>query len=142
MTSYDGGCFCCGGHKGAFASLLPNGVCLDVTLAGTHFCNDCSDKIEESPILLKKMIDKHRNPWDEAKEPNCGIPFHLGSYKVEVFVTTVSGKSKRLVIEDEGHCIGLYPDELIDSLQVDVENLRHTARRCVADAVAKKEREG
>lgn len=88
--------------------------------------------------------DEHRASRQpvEKTAPNCGIPFHLGSYKVEVFVTTVPGQSKRLVIADEGNCVGLNPDELIDRLQADIENLRHTARRCVADAIKERDGEG
>jgi len=76
-----------------------------------------------------------------SEKPNNGIPFHLGSYKVEIFITTIIGQSKRLVIEDEGNCVGLHPDELLDRLQADVENLKETARRCVADAKKEKEKD-
>lgn len=97
MTSYDGGCFCCGGHKGAFAALLPNGACIDVMLAGTYFCNGCIEKINETPILLKKMIDKFKNPQTWAVKPRSEI------MEFEEIAETCPWRSDRT-----GHCQAVY----------------------------------
>ena len=85
MTSYDGGCFCCGGHKGEFSSSLPNGVCVDASLAGAFFCDKCVENIGKIPNLLEKMIDKWKNPrqWVEGKTPDS---VHLKDCNARIFV--------------------------------------------------------
>ena len=70
--------------------------------------------------------------------PNSGVKFHLGSYKVKLIIHTGYGRTRSLAMESED-TTGLYSDELIDQLQIDVENLRKSAKQCVVDA--KKERE-
>lgn len=82
MTSYDGGCFCCGKHKGAFASLLPNGASIHSSLAGTHFCNDCCVEMQK-PAALKKMIAKWGNPrqWFEEIAKDC--PWRSGAWECQ-----------------------------------------------------------
>ena len=65
--------------------------------------------------------------------PNNGVTFCLGSYKVELTINTGYGRQRSLVIECDGQ-YGVYVDKLIDQLQVDIENLRQTVNRCVADA--------
>lgn len=71
--------------------------------------------------------------------PNSGVKFFLGNYKIKVDVNTGYGRSRRLTIDSDGDSPGLYVDELFDRMQIDVENLRESAKRLVVDA--KKERE-
>jgi len=68
-----------------------------------------------------------------SEVPNCGVIFELGSYKVELILHTGYGRTRRLVLESDS-TRGLYSNELIDQLQIDVENLRKSAKQCVADA--------
>ena len=58
MTTYMGGCQRCEDKEGEFASLLPNGVCVDVRLAGGFFCDDCCEEMRNYPILIEKQIAK------------------------------------------------------------------------------------
>lgn len=75
------------------------------------------------------------------EKPLQGIKFHLGTYKVEILVNS-HGLTRRMTIESEDDCVGFHPDELIDALMIDVENLRELAKRCVADAKKERDDEG
>lgn len=67
--------------------------------------------------------------------PNSGVPFCLGDYKIEIMVVTGYGRTRRITVSSEDEMVyGLYPEELIDRMEVDVAILRETVKKLVKAA--------
>ena len=74
--------------------------------------------------------------------PNSGVPFCLGDYKIEIVVHTGYGRTRRFTVSSEDEMVyGLYPEELIDQMKVDVANLRKTVKDAVYAAKKLREKE-
>ena len=67
--------------------------------------------------------------------PNCGVTFCLGSYTIELIAHSGYGQIRRFVVStDQDTSIGLYPEHLIDLMEIDIARLRDTAKKFVQDS--------
>ncbi len=78
----------------------------------------------------------------EKQVPNYGVPFVIGSYKIEATVITGYGRTRRIVVDSDHDCpTGCYAEELFDQMTIDVANMKETAIRFIEDARKQLERE-
>ena len=68
--------------------------------------------------------------WNDIHEPNAGVRFCLGYYKIEATIYTGYGGNRTYTIENKS-VTGLYPDKLIDRMVSDIEVFRKTVQHQV-----------